>query len=126
MLKQVIILRKDLKMRKGKMVAQGAHASMLALVQNANLKEPGPLVLPVNDDCLNWLKGDFTKVVVSVETESALRGMHMAAKLQNIPAALVVDKGYTEFNGVPTPTAVAIGPADSDHLDRITGHLPLL
>ena len=33
--KQVIVLRKDLNMRKGKMVAQGAHASMAALLGTA-------------------------------------------------------------------------------------------
>jgi PTH2 family peptidyl-tRNA hydrolase len=30
--KQTIVLRKDLNMRKGKMIAQGAHASMRAIL----------------------------------------------------------------------------------------------
>ena len=40
MIKQVIVMRRDLNMRKGKMVAQGAHASMAVLL-NAGRYDDG-------------------------------------------------------------------------------------
>ena len=77
-------------------------------------------------DLKEWLQGKFTKVVVGVETEAellALRDQAIAAKL---PHCLIQDAGDTEFGGVPTYTALAIGPANAERLDPITGGLKLL
>jgi PTH2 family peptidyl-tRNA hydrolase len=38
---------------------------------------------------------------------------------------LVQDAGLTEFGGVPTYTAVAIGPDYDDRIDPVTGDLEL-
>jgi PTH2 family peptidyl-tRNA hydrolase len=40
--------------------------------------------------------------------------------------ALILDSGVTEFGGVPTNTAVAVGPDQVGKVDAITGGLPLL
>ncbi len=113
--KQVIVLRKDLNMRKGKMVAQGAHASMRATLEN--LEHP---------DVKAWLAGRFTKVVVSVDSEQELTEVYQSAKDAGLVCSLILDAGLTEFDGNPTYTAVAVGPSDHDKIDRVTGHLKLL
>ena len=64
-LKQVIVLRKDLNMRKGKMVAQGAHASMAAILTNAG-------TIKKQADVKEWLGGSFAKICVSVDSEEEL------------------------------------------------------
>jgi len=115
--KQVIVLRKDLGMRKGKMIAQGAHASMKVI-----LDQPKPYPGPMQQ----WLDGTFTKVVVSVQSEEELLAVYQQAQNQGIPCALIQDIGKTEFSGVPTYTAVAVGPDYPEKIDPITGELKLL
>lgn len=74
----------------------------------------------------DWLNGLFTKVCVSVDSEEELVSIYEEAKNKNIPCSIITDSGLTEFNGVPAKTAVAIGPAWSEEVDEITGHLKLL
>ena len=135
--KQVIIIRKDLKMRRGKEISQGAHASMGALLstfipywESSDVKDgyEGYNIQRKksdNDPVMQWLKGSFTKITVTVQTEEDLLQLHKLAHVADIPNALIKDNGKTEFDGVPTHTALAIGPWWSDEIDRITGHLTL-
>ena len=115
MFKQVIVLRKDLNMRKGKMVAQGAHASMKAVLDFRN----DPFVE-------EWLNTSFTKIAVSVPDEKSLRQLFTKATAIKIPCSIIIDNGKTEFHGKQTVTAVAIGPAPDGEVDTVTGKLPLL
>jgi PTH2 family peptidyl-tRNA hydrolase len=123
--KQVIVIRKDLNMRKGKMVAQGAHASMAAILSIAVLSDTG-LNIPNDPRIQDWLRGKFTKVCVSVNSENELLALHEQAKVAGLLTALIQDSGLTEFGGVATYTAVAIGPDLKSTVDSITGNLPLL
>jgi PTH2 family peptidyl-tRNA hydrolase len=123
--KQVIVLRKDLNMRKGKMVAQGAHASMAAILKLA-VREGDRLVIPLDERIEPWLLGRFTKICVSVNSESELLAIHEKSLAAGVLTALILDSGVTEFGGVPTNTAVAVGPDQVSKVDAITGGLPLL
>jgi PTH2 family peptidyl-tRNA hydrolase len=137
--KQVIVMRKDLNMRKGKMIAQGAHASLKVLI-DAGAVNAGDAANTVDGDAAGgarftlalspalaaWLGGRFTKVCVSVDSEAALDAIVEQARAAGVPCALVVDAGHTEFHGVPTKTCCAVGPAWTDEVDAITGGLPLL
>ena len=127
--KQVIIIRKDLKMRKGKMVAQGAHASMKAILDEGH-NTPGGLqdvyTIRLNEEMKDWLLGIFTKICVSVDSEDELLSIYNQAVIMGICCSLIQDVGKTEFNGVPTYTAVAVGPAEVELVNSLTGHLKLL
>lgn len=114
-MKQIIVIRNDLNMRKGKMVAQGAHASVSAVLKLLGSKEVA-----------TWLNEGMTKITVKVESEQELLDVYKAAKEKGLPAQLIKDAGKTEFKGVPTLTALAIGPADNDAIDKVTGNLKLL
>jgi peptidyl-tRNA hydrolase, PTH2 family len=132
--KQVIVMRKDLGMRKGKMIAQGAHASLRVLLDRGIATERGRGVADENDRYViemtaaikAWLTGRFTKVCVSVDSEAALDDVVARAQAAGVPCALIVDAGQTEFHGVPTKTCCAVGPAWTAEVDAITGSLPLL
>lgn len=130
--KQVIVIRKDLNMRKGKMVAQGAHASMkpildaMSIYPDENPEHERSLCMKRDSAMYDWITGLFTKVCVSVNSESELLALYEKAKSAGIPCALITDAGLTEFNGVPTNTCIAVGPAWSDEVDSITAGLPLL
>lgn len=131
--KQVIVMRKDLNMRKGKMVAQGAHASMAvildlfeSLIDRMDDSTRYFTSFEKGSPVLEWLTGKFTKICVSVDSEQQLLEIYQKAKDANIPSALITDSGLTEFNGVPTNTCCGIGPWHSEEIDKITGHLKLL
>lgn len=124
--KQVIVMRKDLGMRKGKMIAQGAHASLKIFVDRATVTDHA-LAIPLDEPTRAWLvSGRFTKVCVSVDSEAELTAIVEKAQAAGVPCALIVDSGRTEFHGVPTKTCCAVGPAWADAVDAITGSLPLL
>lgn len=114
-MKQVIALRTDLGMRKGKLVAQGAHASVAVVVNNV----PDPRI----DE---WLENSFTKICVRVDSELELLDLYEKAKAANLLVELITDNGKTEFGGVPTRTCVAMGPDEDERLEPITGKLKLL
>jgi PTH2 family peptidyl-tRNA hydrolase len=124
--KQVIVMRKDLNMRKGKMIAQGAHASLKVFLDRGALAPDGGYAFTTTPAMAAWLGGRFTKVCVSVDSEAALDEVVARAREAGVPCALIVDAGATEFHGVPTKTCCAIGPAWVDEVDAITGKLPLL
>jgi PTH2 family peptidyl-tRNA hydrolase len=123
--KQVIVLRKDLNMRKGKMIAQGAHASMRAILALGHL-DGGRWVIPLDERLEPWLLGRFKKVCVYVSSEAELLALQQQAAAAGLINALIQDAGLTEFGGVPTYTAVAVGPDRAERVDAITGALPLL
>lgn len=141
--KQVIVVRNDLGMRKGKMIAQGAHASMKVLLDRMKwgfadrsgdagyeftydgFGSPAYLLIP--DKAMQaWLGGSFTKITVQADSEAQLRELADKAKAAGLPVAEIVDAGATEFKGVPTFTSIAIGPAEASDIDPITGSLKLL
>ncbi len=113
--KQVIVVRKDLKISCGKMAAQVAHASLEAaeLVKNRDHKL-----------YRGWKQEGAKKVVLSVESEGELFEVYRRAQELGIPSVLIRDAGLTE---VPpgTPTAVGIGPDKEERIDRVTGRLKL-
>ncbi len=125
--KQVIVMRKDLNMRKGKMVAQGAHASMKVFFDKFSPSGiNGFYKICLESEEQEWFEGAFTKICVSVNSEQELTDIYEAAKTAKLNVALIEDSGLTEFNGVPTKTCLAIGPNYSEAIDKITGGLPLL
>lgn len=135
--KQVIVMRKDLNMRKGKMVAQGAHASMKALlhgmdkIYHEGFGDKGTLFSYTLTDRVEsamgkWLDGAFTKICLSVDSEAELDEIVKKARDVGLLCSVIIDNGATEFNGVPTKTCCAIGPWDAEQIDEITGHLKLL
>lgn len=127
--KQVLIWNKSLNCRKGKIAAQTAHASVAAFKQDSFVEIVNGqkcLCIPLNDRNEPWLTGIFKKVCVSVKDEQELIEMFNKARELNIYSSLIQDAGLTEFGGVPTYTAVGIGPDSEEKINTITGDLPLL
>ncbi len=132
--KQVIVMRKDLNMRKGKMIAQGAHASLAIILNSMTIPYrtddekyvERKLRLIPGSPLEVWVNSLFKKVVVGAESLSECVDVYEKAKKNNIPCVLIEDKGLTEFGGEVTITCCAIGPDDPEKIDKITGHLKLL
>lgn len=124
--KQVIVVRKDLNMRKGKIAAQVAHASMKFLVDNNEAERGDEMVIKLSPAEAMWLSGSFTKVVVGCDSEEALETLIFQAQLADVECHPIVDAGRTEFHGVATLTCAAFGPCTAEELDKITGNLKLI
>ncbi len=118
--KQVIAVRADLRMGRGKLAAQVAHGAVEAVLM---ILESG------NSTWLDWLREwrrqGQKKVVVKVSGEDELVKVYREAVALNLPAVLVVDAGRTQLEPA-TKTVVAIGPAPSELVDKVTGRLKLL
>lgn len=123
--KQVILIRNDLKMNKGKIAAQSAHASWMSIL-NISENNGYTITIPLDENTKDWFEGKFTKVVLAVNSEEELINLYEKAKESGLLASLVVDSGLTTFNYVPTHTAVAIGPGLAADIDKITSHLKIL
>jgi PTH2 family peptidyl-tRNA hydrolase len=121
-IKQVIVMRNDLNMRKGKMIAQGAHASLSFLTRRLENSDKIKLSKPEQE----WLDSSFAKVCVRVDSEEQLMDIFQKAKDAMLEVHLITDSGKTEFHGEPTKTCLAIGPDYSSKIDQITGQLQLL
>lgn len=115
-LKQVIIVRKDLKMPAGKIAAQVAHASVGVVLDLGTTSR----------EVKEWTATGQTKVVVSCVDETELLSLAYQAGIKKIPHKVVTDAGRTCFNGQPTKTCCAIGPAKASVIDDITRNLKLL
>lgn len=110
--KQVMVLRKDLELSKGKTAAQCAHASLEAF-HSAN---PGQKK--------KWQESGQKKVVLYSKNESELIALAQKARKLNLPFSIIKDAGRTEIEP-GTVTCVGIGPASEKDIDKITGSLPL-
>jgi len=127
MIKQVIVMRKDLNMRKGKMIAQGSHACLKIFFDRMyKCEDSNEYILNTTPQIREWIEGLFTKICVSVNSIDELIEIYEKALENQIPTSLIEDSGLTEFKGVKTITCCAIGPDDSEKIDKITGHLSLL
>lgn len=119
MFKQAILLRKDIEMGRGKAAAQAAHASVEAvmLILRAGKGE-------WREWLERWLEGGQEKVVLRVSSEAEAIEIYQKAVNLGLPASIVRDAGRTQLPP-GTLTAVAIGPAPEQLVDRVTGGLKL-
>lgn len=114
--KQVIVVRKDLKMGAGKLAAQCAHASVLSYLQATKKDEK-----IVKD----WLDSGQKKIVLEVENEELLTKLYKAFQYENVPCALVNDAGLTQLPP-GTTTTLGVGPDMAEKIDKFTKPLKLL
>ena len=130
-------MRRDLKMRKGKIAAQAGHACIDAILIALNkerrlndfemtadglaLRNTDKPSSPLSD----WFMYGCAKVCVYVDSEEALLDIAQKAKEKGIIASVITDAGMTEFHGVPTKTCLALEPLPADIADELTGELPL-
>lgn len=124
--KQVIIMRKDLGMSRGKLMAQASHASLKCILDTYVVFHDDNTMksLPMPLDVMKWFQGSFTKIVLRVDSEDELMEIYDEVRKTDIPVALIKDAGRTEL-GKSEYTCLGIGPWNALEINKITGHLPL-
>lgn len=137
--KQMIVMRRDLKMRKGKIAAQAGHAcveaTLMALAREGRLDQvrvtpdeawvylddKGSAPTPLSE----WFDAGVAKVCVYVDSEEALLDIAAQGREKGFIVSLIRDAGLTEFHGESTYTCLAFEPLSAEQIDPITGSLPL-
>ena len=134
----MLIVRRDLKMRKGKIAAQASHAAVEAVLKAilnegragqlrttsegwVYLDAPEGEESPLTD----WFRYGMAKICVYVDSEEELLELNRRAGEAGVTTALIRDAGMTEFHGQPTYTALAFEPLAAERADELTGGLPL-
>ena len=112
-MKQVILIRTDLKMDKGKLCSQSCHACIASFLKSDKESRE------------KWLKQGMKKVVLKVSNEKELKKLYYLAKKEKLPYELIRDAGLTQVKA-GSLTALGIGPADDKKINKITGKLKLL
>lgn len=112
-MKQVILVRKDLKMSAGKTSAQCSHSSVEAVLKSNKAKVK------------KWREQGSKKVVLKVKNLKDLEKYEKQAKKAKLKIAVIKDAGRTFFKK-PTITCMAIGPDEEKKIDKITGKLKIL
>lgn len=110
--KQALVLREDLDMSPGKMIAQACHAS-LKVYKKAE-----------GDKKQVWENGGAKKIVLGAG-DHKLEELHQRCKKKGIPACIVTDAGMTELEP-GTKTALGVGPDEESKIDTVTGNLKLI
>lgn len=135
--KMMIVMRRDLKMRKGKIAAQAGHACVeAALAAIAREERLGDIIFENGEIFLKstdkpetplsaWFENGTAKICVYVDSEAELKEIDRRAKEAGIISVMILDAGMTEFHGEPTYTCLAFEPQTADKVDPITGNLPL-
>ena len=115
------------------MCSQAAHASMKVILDMMEDYQIGPgrnikkqLVVVDGSVLDDWINGLFTKITCGCDSLEELENLYKKAQSLKLPCSIITDMGLTEFKGIPTITAVAIGPDVSEKIDLITGNLNLL
>ena len=111
MYKQIIIIRADLKLPKGKLAVQVAHASVDSAFKSTNFKA--------------WREEGQKKVVVRVENLKELLVYYNKAKDLDFSTSLIKDAGKTVVEP-GTITAVGLGPEKEEDLDLLTKDLKMI
>lgn len=126
-IKQVLVVRRDLKVRRGKEISQGGHAALawLATLVTKAIQPDGTATIQLDPVAIEWLTSSYRKATVHVPDLAALLALHEAALARGLRSFVIRDAGLTEFHDVETVTMIAIGPARDEDVDALTGNLPL-
>ncbi|KAF1074039.1 peptidyl-tRNA hydrolase Pth2 [Methanogenium sp. MK-MG] len=111
--KQCLIIRSDVKMTCGKKCAQLAHAAVGAYEKTDKITRK------------KWFNEGMKKVTLKAPTLRDMYEIKTNAEMAGIATSLITDAGRTEIKP-GTITALGLGPALSEDLDKITGNLQLL
>ncbi|MBE6543065.1 MAG: aminoacyl-tRNA hydrolase [Ruminococcaceae bacterium] len=135
--KMMIVMRRDLKMRKGKIAAQAGHAAVEAILmalkreerlEDLIMTEYGMTLCKTDKDetpLSEWFEYGCAKICVYVDSEEELMAVAKKAEEKGVLCAVITDAGMTEFHGNPTKTCLALEPVSTEVADSITGDLPL-
>lgn len=113
--KQVIVVRNDIGLKRGELAAQVAGASLKFLVENNESSRGDQVFVTLSNNEASWLTGSFSQIVVGVDSEAQLQDIIMKAEIMGVEV-------HPNLKG-DMLTCVALGPDDANLLNRIVHRL---
>lgn len=123
-IKQVIVVRKDIRLRRSELASNVAHASMKFLIDNNESERGDEISLRLSSEEARWIQGSSKKIIVGVSSEEALKNLMFKAEISGISVYPVFKTSLDE--NVETLTCAAFGPDESSVIDELTKNLKLI
>lgn len=125
--KQVIIVRRDMKLRRSEVASLVARVSTKFMYDNRESTGDDRLMVPFSQEESEWFYRDQKVIVLGVPSEGTLKNLVDRAEMQGLTVATMEHRDDDGKNGIDYPlVCAAIGPHDEDAIDAITGNLKLM
>ena len=126
-MKQVILVRKDLKMKKSQVASLVAKASTEFFLANDESARGDELTVKLTPEETDWINSGSIRVVLGVNSEDSLRTLALRAEMAGLQCYPVEGKMFDDTDdGMSETLCIAIGPDFSSKIDQITGNLKTL
>ena len=126
-MKQVIVVRRDLKLRRAEIASCVARASSAFIIENIEDSDDNKLVASLTQEEKEWFLGDRKTIVLGIQSEDALRRIIDKAEIQGLNVNVISKRSFDEkISYEDIVICVAIGPHDEDLIDEVTGNLKLV
>lgn len=123
--KQVILVRRDLKMKRASIAALVAKASAEFFIDNDESSRGDKLSVSLTPQESEWLSSGSTRIVLGVPSENELKSLAFRAEIAGLQCYQITGTQASDIDFSPETLCVAIGPDESDKIDEITGNLKL-
>ena len=120
--KQVIVIRKDLRLRKNKLVSLAIRATMQFILDNNESDRPDELQVKLSQQEVYWLKNSFDNDILVVNSQDALSDIILKAELNGINVYSIFEKSKKSDEG-PQLICAAFGPDEEDQISQVVGNL---
>jgi peptidyl-tRNA hydrolase len=121
--KQVILVRRDLRLKRAAVAALVAKASSSLFVENDESDDDDKLVINLTSQELDWIRNGTTRIVLGVSSENTLRSLIFKSEMSGLSCYPVTSQSD---DGMQEMLCAAVGPDDPDKIDEITRNLKLL
>lgn len=124
-IKQIILLRRDMKLRRAEAAALASKASMCFILEGDESDQSGSVKVTLSGIEAEWMLGSSTRIILGVSSEETMRKLLLKAELQGVSTYEITGSSSGKVDEGIQLIAAALGPDDSDKLDLITGNLKL-
>jgi peptidyl-tRNA hydrolase len=124
-LKQVILLRRDMKLRRAEAAALASKASMTFIIEGDESDRSGSVKVDLSGIEAEWMLGSATRIVLGVASEESMRKLLLKAEIQGVSTYEIIGASDDKAGEGIQLIAASLGPDDGDKLDLITGNLKL-
>ena len=125
--KQIILVRRDLQLKRAAMCALVAKASAEFFVANDDSSKGDELVMKLTPTESEWITTGSTRIVLGVPSESVLRSILFKAEIEGLQYYSIEGRtGDWDEDSPPELLAASIGPDEGEKLEEITKGLKLL
>ena len=121
--KQTIIVRKDLKMQKGRMASVVSQASMKFLIENNEAERGDEIRVRLSQQEAEWINSSFSRSVLSVDSQEALKDIAFKCEMSGIDVYYVFDDKELNEGEIRELLSISLGPDEEDLIEQVVGSL---